>query len=327
MTRIAYVVVTWNNRGIVETCLQSLLDQTGSAGNVYVIDNASTDGTADLIDDLFPQVRLIRSPVNTGFSRGNNLMIAEALLDRSVEYVALVNSDAALALTWTAEVLAHIGELPNVAAAQGRTLDFRDHEILDSEYIYIGPNLQCVQAGFGQPVGAAGQPRKVFGVNAAAAIFSRAFIEQQPDNNLFDDRFYMYYEDIDVAFRAFMTGWDSYSVPTAIAFHMGSASSRKRPTGYATYMCFRNQSAVMVKNMPASVFVQFLPRAVVSELRRYFLLCRIDGFRIALSALRGRIVGILRAPLYLPARRDLAMQARVSSKHVTLMLRSRGLMD
>lgn len=324
--KVAYIVVCWNNRKIIDECLKSLKRQTYKPTDIYVIDNASSDGSADYIAKHHPEVKLIRSSVNTAFAKGNNIVIKEALKDETVAYIALINSDAVIDKEWTAEIVKYIHDKPRVAGVQGITLDYYDHKTVDAEHIFVASNFQSTQHGYGETYKEAyAHPRKVFGVNAAAAIYTRKFIEEQPQQKLFDEKFYMYLEDVDVSFRAIMSGWSNYYIPSARAYHMGSVSAKKRSNGYNLEMTFRNQAALLFKNIPLSVFLANLPEAWRMEKHFYLHLYRNFGPVTMMRIIRARIVGILRLPLYIGDRLRLAKKRKINNATLNRAMRNRGI--
>jgi GT2 family glycosyltransferase len=325
---VAFCVVTWNNEDVIAECLDSIVAQTGVDVRLYVLDNASTDGTRDVVT-RYPSVRLARARQNYGFAKGNNILIRKALEDPDVGYIALINSDAVLDPGWARVLVDFAGVRPRTGCLQGLTLDYYNHEIVDSKHIFVNANLQGIQVGHGDP----NRPgdfyaRKVFGVNAAAALYTRAMIEALPDrkHGFFDERFYMYYEDIDVCFRSLISGWDAWFVPDALAYHMGSVSSKKRGSIFSMRMVARNQSAVIVKNAPAAVIVKTLIPAIKAE--RHFLgqIRRDEGSRAAYQVLGSFLVGLVRAPRYLGSRLRIQGARRIDSDYLLRIMNQDGVL-
>lgn len=325
--KIAFLVVCWNNKAIIKECLDALIAQTYKNNTIYVIDNNSSDNTAAYIEKTFgDKVMLFSSDVNNGFARGNNILIAHALKDPDVSHIALINSDAVLDKNWAKEIMGFASTKTNIACVQGITLDYFDRGTVDAEHVYFGNNFQSVQYGYGEPFRTAfAYPRKVFGVNAAAAVYSREFVEEQPMHVLFDEKFYMYLEDVDVSFRSTITGWDNYYVPSARAYHMGSVSAKKRSNSYNIYMTFRNQTALIVKNLPVHTFFVFFTEFMRFERHFYRHLKRTQGSKVMWTAIKGRLVGIIRAPLYIGDRLRIQRRRNISSRELERVMRSKGI--
>lgn len=324
--KVAFLIVTWNNREIVDECLKSLQKQTYRNCSIYLIDNASKDDTARYVAAKYPDIHLIASKRNNGFAKGNNILIKKALEDDAVDYIALINSDAVLDENWAQELITYLRGKRMVAAAQGVTLDYYDHGVIDAEHIYMRPNLQSVQFGYGERFSNIhAHPRRVFGVNAAAALYSREFIEQQPFNKLFDEKFFMYLEDVDVSFRALVMGWDNYYVPKARAYHMGSISAKKRSTTFNIEMTLRNQPALLFKNIPLITFLRFLPAALRFEREFYNVMKEHYGVNAARRAKWSRVKGVTRLPLFLLDRYRIMKARDLSAKNLERIMRNDGI--
>jgi len=326
--KVAFCVVAWNNASVLPLCLDSLLAQTGVEFDIYLIDNASTDDTHATMAN-YPTVLTTWSDRNNGFARGNNLLIAQALKDPAVEYLALVNSDAVLSPDWASTLVGFAEQHAITGSLQGLTLDYFNHKTVDSQHIFVNTYLQGVQYGWGDPVDPETYyPRKVFGVNAAAAIYTRAMIEALPDqqNNFFDERFYMYYEDVDVAFRALLTGWDAWFVPAAVAYHMGSVSAKQLGSSYSASMTARNLPAMAFKNVPWRIL-----RANFGNAKLQMKLFLEDvGKRLGPAAERqarsALLRGLLRLPIYAASRRRVLGARVIGDDYLVRILRRDGIL-
>jgi len=327
--KVAFCVVTWNNADILPVCLDSLLAQTGVPFDIYMIDNASTDETRAIMAN-YPSVRVTWSRINTGFARGNNILIHQALRDPDVSHVALINSDVTLDTTWASTLVRFADRRPNVGSLQGLTLDYFNHDVIDSMHIFVNPNLHAQQYGHGRQVLPLSSyyPRKVFGVNAAACMYSRAMIEVIPDqrHGFFDERFFMYYEDIDVSYRALVCGWDAWFVPSAVAYHMGSVTTKKRGSTYGLKMVGRNLPAAAFKNTPAPVMRRSAHRIAYGTAKLLMNIAKDNG---ALSAARfavSMLHGLVRLPIYASSRRSIAAAKVIENDYLLRIFRQNGIL-
>jgi len=326
--KVAFCVVTWNNADVINACLDSLLAQQGVDYDIYLIDNASTDNTRAALSQ-YSNTHVTYSDSNRGFAGGNNILIKQALADPDVRYVALINSDAVLEPDWAATLVAFAENHGHVGSLQGLTLDFFDHSIIDSQHIYVNQYLLGIQHGYSESV-APGQyyPRKVFGVNAAAAIYTRDMIEALPDrqHDFLDERFHMYYEDVDVAFRALVCGWDAWFVPTAVAYHMGSVSAKRRGSSFSARMTARNWAAMVFKNAPWSVIrrtVRPASHALISFVRN---MAEIHGPKVGWQTALALVQGILRLPIYASSRRRILAKQVLDSNYLLRILNNNGIL-
>lgn len=317
--KVAFVIVGWNNKDLVETCIGSIKEQSYQDIKIVFVDNNSSDGSTKLIKDRFHDVELVEMKENTGFAKGNNIGIRKALEDPEVQYIGLLNTDATLSENWTETILEFAKMKPKGAAFQTITLDYYDHDIIDSTHIYIAHNGQATQGSWRRRLleGKDVAPQKVFGCNAAAVMYSRRFIEEQPFDKFFDEKLFMYLEDVDVAARATVTGWDNYVVPGARAYHMGSASSSKNP-GFSLYMTFRNNTAVLFKNLHIIVLIRMLPKLVRGDIDTLIVLWRTKRKKAIWPVIKGRLVGVFRCILFVGDR--LKLRSKISYKQLWALM-------
>lgn len=319
-TRVAFIIVCWNNEDLLKECLASIEEQTYKNIVTYLVDNGSADNSVSTARKLMPDAIVIEAGENLGFAKGNNVGIVKALEDENVGYIALLNTDARLERTWTEKLVKFATSKPRAACLQGTTLDYYNHDIIDSTHIYVARNGQATQGSWRDYFERELGPKKVFGVNAAACLITRDFIEAQPfGHELFDESMFMYLEDVDVAVRATVMGWDNYLVPFARAYHMGSASSSKNP-GFSLYLTFRNNSGMIIKNFPFSVMLRLLPKIILSDIETFRHLRRQGRKKISWIIPKARIAGFFRAPIYWVKRRKMMKTSTIDNGYLwTLM--------
>lgn len=317
---VGVIILSWNNADILDECFDSVAAQTWPGIRTVLVDNNSADDTVTRTKQNYPWVEIIESPSNGGFTAGNNLGIAHLLQDPAIEYILLLNSDARLTKDWVENTLRFAAYKPKGAMFQGTTLDYYDHEVIDSTHIYVAQNGQATQGSWRTLYQGEKGPNRVFGVNAAACMISRKFLDAQPFATFFDESFFMYLEDVDCCTRAVVMGWDNYYVPQAVAYHMGSASSGKNP-GFSLYMTYRNNLAMLFKNFPASLFFRMLPHVVISDYRTVRGLLKDRRWKAAKSLLKGRFVGVFRVLLYTRQRRLLRAHSHVDAGQLWALMR------
>jgi GT2 family glycosyltransferase len=319
--KAAFVVVGWNNKPLLKDCFDSITQQTYENTWIIYVDNDSADGSVEWVSKNFPEVTVLAQAKNTGFAKGNNIGIQKALEDEEVGFVGLINSDARLEPGWTKKIIDFAGLKPKGACFQGTTLDYYNHQIIDSTHIYLSRNGQGTQGSWRYYLDRESGPRKVFGVNAAACLISREFIETQPFTNFFDEALYMYLEDVDLAARATVMGWDNYLVPGARAYHMGSASSKAKSSTFSLYMTFRNNSAVLFKNLPFRLVFRMLPKLIKGDIDTIRTLWRTDRRSHVWAVVKGRLVGILRLPLFSTKKISVSHHRVIDTEYLWYLMR------
>ena len=220
---VAVVIVTWNAAPFVGGCLESLRALARPPAETIVVDNDSSDGTAAIVREQFPDVRLIPMGSNVGFCRANNLGIRET----KSPFVLVLNPDTALDARFLEELLPAFTD-PAVGIAAGKLLRF-DGATLDSAGQLLGRSRQPIDRGFGLlDRGQYERDAEVFGACGAAALYRRTMLEEVADGPgiYFDEDFFAFYEDLDLAWRARRAGSRAVYRHRAIGRHARGGASR-----------------------------------------------------------------------------------------------------
>jgi GT2 family glycosyltransferase len=276
--KVTVVIVNYNGGGMLERCLSALEQQTFRAFRTIVVDNASTDGSVQGIEHQFPSVTLIHAGTNRGFAAGNNLAIQSA---PTSQWIALLNPDAFPASDWLERFMACAEAMPHYGFFGCRMRVADSPAFLDG----TGDVYHISGASWRRDHGVSAEqgwsvPGEIFGPCAAAALYSNAALQEVGG---FDERYFCYHEDVDLAFRLRLRGYRCWYVPDAVVDHVGSAITGVR-SAFSTYHGHRNLVWTYVKNMPSALFWLYLPLHLLQNLAA-----------IALCAARGQLGVILRA--------------------------------
>ena len=225
--RVSVIVVAWNSARFLRDCLESVKAQTHPEVEILVVDNGSTDGSAELVEREFPGAILIRNVRNEGFCKANN-----AALKRSKGvFILCLNADAVLEPAYVEEALRPFREDASVGLVAGKISRF-DGRTLDSAGQLLTRARRIRDRGYGEPdEGRYDEPCEVFSVCGAAALYRRAMVEAISDQaGFFDESFVTFGEDMDVAWRARRAGWKALYQPAARARHFrGGTQAALRP--------------------------------------------------------------------------------------------------
>jgi GT2 family glycosyltransferase len=242
-SRPAVVVVTWQGAHLLPACLGSLRRQT-LAHDVVVVDNASTDGTAELLARDHPEVRVVRLPRNTGFAGG-----VQAGLDATdAEYVALLNNDAVADENWLEALVTEAEAHPEAAAVTSRMyLTGRTSPTLNNTGVQLLPTGYGADRGLGADDSAFSAADEVFGFSGGAALVRASAVRAVGG---FPVPFFLYYEDTDTSWRLRSAGWTVRYTPGAVVHHQHSATSDQRSALFAFHN-ERNRLLMLARCAPA----------------------------------------------------------------------------
>jgi len=244
MVDVAVIVVTWNNRYLIADCLSTLqadLATSGLNGLVYVVDSASSDGTAEYIRDNFPDVDLYASAVNLGFGRGNNQAIQRIMAQPNPpKVVYLLNPDTITHKRATRQLYDALFAHPKTGMV-GAQLFYEDGSFQHGAFGF--PDWRQVWAEFfpmrgrwregafnGRYPQALYSAEKPFPVDFTLGATMMLRTEVIAQTGMFDGAFFMYCEEVDWAWRIHRAGWDVLCVPTAHITHLsGKSTGQVRP--------------------------------------------------------------------------------------------------
>ncbi|HED12944.1 MAG TPA: glycosyltransferase family 2 protein [Gammaproteobacteria bacterium] len=268
-TDFSIVIVNWNSGDDLGRCLDCLREQRCPPHQVIVVDNNSSDGSLDKALDRNTDLPLVidRQNRNLGFAAANNLAVTKHV---NSAWVALLNPDAFAETDWLQELAIAIENYPEVGFFGSCLLDAQRQDHYDG----TGDEYHVSGLAWRRDHGRAlvnGQRTagEVFAVCAAAAVYRTDAWRQVGG---FDETFFCYFEDVDLAFRLQLAGYRGRYVPSSKVLHIGSASS-ERVSGFSLYHGHRNMVWTYFKDMPAGVMLLTLLPHLLINLLSVFWYC------------------------------------------------------
>ena len=290
---IRVVVLNWNGRRWLEGCLGALRQQTGCRFEVVVVDNASTDGSADFVRERFPECEVRALDANVGFAAGNNAGASGA----TGPYLVFLNNDTEVEAGWLAALVGAAEGDASVGLVSSHVV-FMDHpDIVDSAgdgYLRCGG---AFKHRHGQRADRQSGNRDGFGACGAAFLIRRELFETLGG---FDEDLFMVYEDVDLSYRARLRGARCVVASAALVRHAGSASLG-RVSEQAVYYGQRNLEWTWIKNSPRAILWRSLPAHLLYDVAGLVGYARAGQLR---AWLRGKLAACAGLPDVLRKRRD-----------------------
>lgn len=285
---VTIVIINWNSAGLLEECLNTLLAQSLAPTRIIIVDNGSTDGSAQCAQNV-PGVTVSFAGGNLGFARANN----EAFKVCDTEFVALLNPDAFPDRRWLEGLVVAARSRPDVAAFGSRQMIYGAPDTLDGigdVYHFSGLIWRDGHGrAYGDSDAVAGE---IFSPCAGAALYRRDALREVGG---FDEDYFCYVEDVDLGFRLRLAGYKAMYVPDSIVHHVGSASTGGKHSDFAVYHGHRNLVWAFVKNMPGVLFWALLPVHILLNIVTVLhFLMRGQG-KVVLRAKWDAVTGIPRA--------------------------------
>jgi GT2 family glycosyltransferase len=262
---VSVIIVNFNGKRFLQDCLSSLLKQTYTPFEVILVDNASHDGSVEFIQEHFPQVRVFVQKENLGFAGGTNAGIREA----HGEFILTLNNDTIVPPDFIGELIKPMIQDPSVGMCASKMV-FPDGRINSTAICISRSGAAWDRGGGEQDHGQYDVAEEVFGPCAGAALYHRSMFDEI---GLFDEDFFLFMEDVDLAFRARLAGWKCMYVPTArlVHIHGGTAGFR---SDVSIYYGNRNLVWYVMKNFPMRTLLLSSPWIITrncADIPYYFL--------------------------------------------------------
>lgn len=258
-------IVTWNAAADIESCLAAVRAQTHRPIELLVADNASSDATRAHLERLTQPGERLLFERNVGFSAAHNTLIQRS----HGEHYLCLNPDVILDAAFVAQAVDRLQATARAGSASGRLLRRDEPGTIDSTGIVMLPSMRHLDRGAGErDEGQFERAEDVFGASGAAALYRREMLEDtRVGSEYFDEDFFAYREDADLAWRAQLQGWRCLYVPEARAWHGRRVTPERRealPADLNRYSV-RNRFLLRIKNQPVGHALRFLLPALVRD--------------------------------------------------------------
>ncbi len=304
---VSVVVVTFNGQERLAGCLRALQTQTYPSVEIILVDSKSTDESLAFVAREFPEVRIVALETNRGFAGGCNAGVVAARGD----LIATLNDDARPEPTWLAEMVRALEGRPDVGMVASTLVFADDPSTINSTGVCVDRAGLAWDRDGGANVDAKASVAEVFGPCAGAALYRRALFD---DVGLFDADFFLYFEDVDLAWRARLAGWRAVHAPRARVVHDHSASAGLA-SPFKLWHLGRNKVWLLAKCYPSPYLWLYLPAILAYDLAGIVgagaTAHPADRRSAATARILGRLAGLRGLPAVLSKRREVQRRRRV----------------
>lgn len=311
--KVSVIILNWNGKEYLKGCLDSVLSQTYANSEVIVVDNGSTDGSKEFVKKNYKKVRLIENPKNLGFSKANNIGIDSS----DGDYVFILNNDTKLNKDFLKQMINVAVENLDVGMFSCKMLFYDKHDIINSTGLKLYTDGTSIDEDFDQKDdGRYEKIKEVFGPCGGAAFYKREMLDDiKLGDEYFDNDFFIYSEDLDLAFRGRLRGWKCLYVPKAKLYHKFRGTTGKI-SNFGLYYGIKNKIFFIVKDYPLPLLFKNLHTVIVRQLvsALYYLVF----FNIA--AIRSRVVMLLMLPKMIGKRMRIQRNKKIRSRDIERLL-------
>lgn len=309
--KVAVVIPNLNGADYIRDAVDSLLSQTLSS-TIIVVDNASIDDSLEILASYGKKITTIKNTRNLGFAGGVNTGITYAL-EHDFEAIALFNNDAVANPDWLERLVEAMDNSPDVGIATCQ-IQLAHTKLLDSTGEFYTIWGLPFPRGRKQAITAYPDEEYVFGASGGASLYRSEALRQI---GLFDEKFFAYYEDTDISFRAQLQGWKVLYVPSSRVTHRQGQTSKKMVRGFTVFQTFKNLPMLFWKNVP----IQLVPSIGIRFFAAYTLIFLKALFSDkGLQALKGFIYSIIFIPHTIHERLHIQKNKKVHASYIRALV-------
>jgi hypothetical protein len=263
---VAVLVINYNGKHFLKACLESLEKQTYKNYQVYIVDNASADGSIEYVKQHFPWVKTIVFSENLGFAKAYN----EATRMINADYAVFLNNDTKVDANWLSELVKSALEDESVVVVGSKILFYDRPNILQHAGAKITPIGGGVDVGQYELDEEKYNKREFAGAVCGAAMLVRKYEFLKLGG--FDDDLFAYFEDTDFCWRAWLHGFKVIYVPTAVVYHIFGGSWGPRNNPNRLFLGQRNRLIGMIKNLELKNLCEAIPISLSYDVLRSLIL-------------------------------------------------------
>ena len=261
-TLVSVVILNYNGKKFVEKCLESVSKTNYPTFEVIFVDNASRDDSVKLVQKTFrryPWLLIIQNSKNEGFAEGNNIGVKYA----QGKYLVFLNIDTEVDHNWLSELVRVMESDPRIGIAQSKLLLMYNHKRIDS----TGGFLKL--RGFSRLRGHQEEDQAqysevddIFFASGASMIVRKEVLDEV---GLFDPKFFMYSEEVDLCWRVWIRGYRIVFVPTSVVFHAGQGVTKPELRSWLNFHRYKNRIAILLKNYNSWNMVKYVAANIILE--------------------------------------------------------------
>lgn len=283
--KVSIITPNFNGENFLNIYFESLISQNKHIREVVIVDNGSTDNSVNIIKDYqknldYPlQIILIQNKENLGFAKATNqgIKIAQS------ELLLFLNNDVELNNNSISSLINCIIKDDFIFSSASKMIQFNNRNLIDDagdEYTLLA---YTKKVGNGQNINKYTKEREIFSSCAGAALYKRSLVIKL---GCFDENFFAYMEDVDLAYRAQINGYKNVYCPESIVYHIGSGSSGSKYNEFKIRLSARNNVLVIYKNLPIPQKIINIPFIFLGFLIKYLFFVKKGFGKIYLAGIK-----------------------------------------
>ncbi len=311
--KISIVILNWNGRQHLKKCLLSIKEISYAPLEVIVVDNSSSDNSAEMVKKEFPEVVLVLNQKNLGYSGGNNIGIKKS----TGEYVFILNNDTQVSKDFLDPLVSVMEQDATLGCVQPKLLYGSNHNLLNAVGSYFTSTGFLYHYGYRkrENLRQYNVPLTIYSAKGAAMLLRKSALKKI---GLFDEDFFIFFEETDLCHRLWLAGYKVVYVPNSIIYHYEAVDTSKQMGDYTrNFLSFRNRICSFIKNLQGMNIIKIF--TVLFAIYLFLLIFYIISFKwyLVKAIVMGVIWNIKNLPKTLKKRRIIQESIRsISDKEL-----------
>lgn len=281
--KVSVIIVNWNGRKFLSECLSSLYNQEYKNIEVIFVDNNSSDNSVEYVKKNFPKTKIIINKKNLGFAEANNIGYRYAKSD----YVLFLNNDTRVTVNFLTELVKSLDSDKKIGGVQGKILLMDDPSKLDSVGAFLTNTGILYHYGINKQDGSKyNKSIDIYSAKGACMMFKMEVLKKiEVDGEVFDSRYFAYFEETDLCHRVWLAGYRIVFVPKSIIYHKMGGTSTKMNNNFIQYHSFKNRINSYIKNLNFINLVKIMSvHLLICEIYAVYVLIKLNlGFFLAIQ--------------------------------------------
>lgn len=273
---VSIVIINWNGIDDLKDCLPSLRKVKYPKVEIIMVDHGSSDGSVEFVKKHYPEVFLLEKKKNLGFAKGNNVGFQKT----KGKYILFLNNDTTVNPDFL-DILVESIQRRGVGVVQPKII-FADTKKLQSAGTYLTNSGFLYHIGYDKNARDKkyNQKTEIFSANGSCMLAKREVIKKV---GLFDEDFFLYFEETDFCWRAWLAGYSVLYEPKAVIYHKGGRATKRLPSSFVNFHSFKNRINALMKNLGGLELVKILPLHLLLCQLAFFSFLLKGGLKVAIS--------------------------------------------
>lgn len=291
MVEMYIITPNYNGEKFLEKYFISIFNQTYSNFRIIFVDNSPNNNSIDYINQDYHnelksgKIKIIKNPTNYGFAKANNQGIKESFKDSECNFIVCLNNDTEIKEDFLEKLILMSKKHPEAGSIQSKMIWGQNPDLLDSVGLEYSKNGLGFNRGAYESSDNYGEEEEILGSCAGACLYVREALEDvKLEGEYFDEDFFAYYEDFDLALRLRWAGWSAWYCPEAVVWHY-KGGTEEPLSDFTIYYNWRNYTWNLFKNLP----MQYI-------LKNFYIMIPTEIAQIIINLSRGKFI-ILKAKI------------------------------